>query len=66
VKLETKHSEAITHVSQIVAYAVVEKGMENKGEQRRTKVSFDRITVQALELLRLAKRHISGWSNVKQ
>ena len=39
---------------------------ETNGEQRRTEVSFDRIIIQALELLRLPKRHISGQSNVKQ
>ena len=28
------HTEAITHVTQIITYAVREKGMEYKGEQR--------------------------------
>ena len=28
------HTEAITRLLQIVTYAVVEKGMEHKGEQR--------------------------------
>jgi len=37
------------HMPQIVTYVVVEKGM------RRTKVSFDKTMMQALELLRLAK-----------
>jgi len=36
---------------------------ERNGAQRRTKVSF---MMQALELLRLAKRHISGQSNIEQ
>ena len=39
---------------------------ERNGEQRRTKVSFSRTMIQAFELQRLAKRHISGRSNVKQ
>jgi len=30
------------------------------------KVSFGRTMMQALELLRLAKRHISGQSNIEQ
>ena len=41
------------------------KGVTN-GAQRRTKVSFGRTMIQALELQRLAKRHISGRSNVEQ
>ena len=32
--LPKSHTEAITHVLLIVAYAVREKGMEYKGEQR--------------------------------
>jgi len=39
---------------------------ERNGEQRRTKVSFGRTMILALKLQRLAKRHISGWSNVEQ
>jgi len=39
---------------------------ERNGEQRRTKVSFGRTMIRALELQRLAKRHISGQSDVKQ
>ena len=39
---------------------------ERNGEQRRTKVSFGRTMMQALELLQLAKRHISGQSDVEQ
>jgi len=39
---------------------------ERNGVQRRTKVSFGRTMMQALELLRLAKRHISGWSDIEQ
>ena len=33
---------------------------ERNQEQRRTKVSFGRTMMRALELQRLAKRHISG------
>ena len=39
---------------------------ERNGEQRRTKVSFGRTMMQALELQRLVKRHISGRSDVEQ
>ena len=39
---------------------------ERNGEQRRTKVSFGRTMIQALELQRLAKRHILGRSDVEQ
>ena len=39
---------------------------ERHVEQRRTKVSFGRTMIRALELQRLAKRHISGQSDVKQ
>ena len=39
---------------------------ERNGKQRRTKVSFGRTMIRALELQRLAKRHISGRSNVEQ
>ena len=39
---------------------------EKNGKQRRTKVSFGRTMMQALELLWLAKRHILGWSYVEQ
>ena len=39
---------------------------ERNGEQRRTKVSFGRTMMQALELQQLAKRHISGRSDVEQ
>jgi len=39
---------------------------ERNGIQKRKKVSFGRTMVQALELLRLAKRHISGRSDVEQ
>ena len=38
---------------------------ERNGAQRRTKLSFDRTMMQALELLQLAKRHISGQSDVE-
>ena len=37
---------------------------ERNGEQRRTKISFVRTMMQALELLQLAKRHVSGQSDV--
>ena len=49
------HNEAITRIPEIVSYAVREKGMEYKGE----------LWMQALELLRLAKRHISRQSDVE-
>jgi len=39
---------------------------ERKGEQRRTKVSFGRTMMRALKLQQLAKRHISGRSDVEQ
>jgi len=42
-------------VPQIVTYVVEEKGLENKEGQ-----NFGRTMMQALELLWLAKRHISG------
>ena len=45
---------------QIVTNVAVEKGMELKG------ISFGRTMIQALELLRLAKRHVSGRSDVEQ
>ena len=47
-------TEARLHVLQIVTYTVRVKRMEYKGEQ-----SFGRNMMQALKLLRLAKRHIS-------
>ena len=39
---------------------------ERNGEQRRTKVSFGRTMMQALDLQRLTKRHISGRSDIEQ
>jgi len=39
---------------------------EINGAQGRTKVSFGRTMMQALELLRLTKRHVSGRSNNEQ
>ena len=39
---------------------------ERNGEQRRTKVSFGRTMMRALELQRLAKRHILGRSDFEQ
>ena len=36
------------------------------GAQRRAKVSFGITMMQALELLQLAKRHISGQSDIEQ
>ena len=44
---------------------IVSKEERNEA-QRRTKVSFGSTTMQALEMLWLAKRHISGQSNVEQ
>jgi len=57
--LPKSHTEAIMHIPQIVTYTVREKGMEYKREQRWA-------LMQALELLQLAKRHISGQSDVEQ
>ena len=37
-----------------------------RNQEQRTKVSFGRTIMQVLELQRLAKRHISGRSNVEQ
>jgi len=45
-------------------YAVVEKARNQ--EQRRTKLSFGRAMMWALELQQLAKRRISGRSDVEQ
>ena len=39
---------------------------ERNGLQRRTKVIFGKTMMQTMELLRLVKRHISGWSDVEQ
>jgi len=39
---------------------------ERNAEQRRTKVSFGRAMMRALKLQRLAKRHISGQSDIEQ
>ena len=39
---------------------------ERNGEQTRTKVSFGRSMMRILELLRLVKRHVSGWSDILQ
>jgi len=39
---------------------------EMNGEQRRTKVSFGRTMVRALELQQLAKKHMSGRSDFEQ
>ena len=44
-------------------YMAVEKRNE---AQRRTKVSPNRTIMQALELLRLAKRHIFWWNDMEQ
>jgi len=46
-------------LSKSVTYVVVEKGVELKGEQIRA-------MTQAVELLLLAKRHVSGPSDVEQ
>ena len=37
---------------------------DRNGAQERTKISFGRTMMQALELLQLAKRHVSGRSNI--
>jgi len=39
---------------------------ERNRAQRRTKVSFGRTMMQALELLWLAKRHLSGQNDIEQ
>ena len=39
---------------------------ERNGVQRKTKVIFGKTMIWALELLRLVKRHISGWSDIVQ
>ena len=39
---------------------------ERNGEQRRTKVSFGRTMMRALELQRLAKGHISRRSDIEE
>jgi len=39
---------------------------ERNQEQRKTKVKFGRTMIQALELQRLAKRHILGRSDIEQ
>jgi len=62
-KSSMKPWNGASYVPQIVTYAVVDKRNQ---EQRRTKVSVGRTMMRALELQRLAKRHISGWSNVEQ
>ena len=40
--------------------------VERNGVQRKTKVSFGRTIMQALELQWLAKWHVSGQSNTEQ
>ena len=61
LRLPKSLTKAIARIPQIVTC----KG-ERNGIQRRTKVSFVRTMMQAMELLRLAKRHISGQSDVEQ
>ena len=39
---------------------------ERNGAHKRTRVSFCRIIIQALELLWLVKRHISGQSDIEE
>ena len=63
LQLRSLHEEALP---QIITNVVVKKGNKNKGEQRRTKVSFGRTMMRALELLRLAKRHIFRQSNIER
>ena len=55
-------TEAMMHTLQIITYEVVEKN----GAQRRTKVSFVRTMMQALELVQLVKRHILGQNRRNQ
>ena len=57
-------TEALTCVN--TAYCHLRGKGEMNGVQRRAKVSFGRTMMQALELLWLAKRHISGRSDVEQ
>ena len=47
-----------TVLPQIVTYVVVEKGMENKDK-------LGRVMMQPLQLLRLAKRHTQGQSDIE-
>ena len=59
--LPKSRTETIARVPQIIIYAA--KGQRNV-VQRKTLVSFGRTMMQGLELLQLAKRHVSGQSNV--
>ena len=54
------------HYVNIVLTPTVCGSGERNGVQWRTKVSFGKTIMQALELLQLAKRHVSGQSNVEQ
>jgi len=54
-----------SHDGHITNHHLCGKG-ERNGAKRRTKVSFSRTMMQALELLRLVKRHTSGRTNVEQ
>jgi len=49
----------------LIPQIVTGKG-ERNGAQSKIKVSFGRTMIQALELLWLVKRHISGRSDVEQ
>jgi len=40
--------------------------LHESGERKENKVSLGRTMIQPLELLRLAKKRISGQSNIKQ
>ena len=69
--LNTSAISAVTKVSMkpqsgATANRHLRGSQERNGEQRRTKVSFDRTIMQALKLHRLAKRHISEQSDVEQ
>ena len=69
-----RHTSAITAVTNssmkswcsTTANRHLRSSGQRSAEQRRTKVSFSRTMMQALELLQLAKRHISGQSDVEK
>ena len=52
-------TEAITCIPQIVTFKGTCRG-ERNGAQRRTKMSFGRTMMQALQQLQLVKRHVTG------
>ena len=65
-ELEVKRSVIIHHVKSDTANHHLRGKGERNGVQRRTKVSFNRTMMQALERLQLAKRHVSRRSDVEQ